>query len=186
VLGTGGLKAYREQRHKAAAGSIEAEPAGPALMAWVTGWLKDVTSRDVSMTELLDTITPEQPPKGWPSSPRALQAQVAKLAKALRSHGITAEPAGIQEPLTRRALWRFGRQPAPSFNPSDPSDTPDDQHEQREGSGEGSAQDEATKDVKDAAATAAHVRAQGCPRHQTAYGPHAKCTDCQALAEAGQ
>jgi len=140
VLGTDGLATYRAQRGRAEADSVESDPAGGALLAWLTAtWPGDgPASWEGSMTDLLSAITPEQKPHDWPKTERKLQARLAKLAKPLRRVGVEVAPTHEKEPGTRRSLWRIERVAGQPFNPSDPSGADADQAEQREGCGEGS------------------------------------------------
>lgn len=176
VLGTDGLAEYRAQRKAAAAGSVEADVIGPLLLQWLNGtWPGDgPVSWDGSMSDLLERLTPDPQPRDWPRSPRALQARLAKLAKPLRQARIEITSTGAKEPLTRRTMWRVERAPAPSFDPSDPSQTPADVPERGEGSSEGSLdeqeilrtsfaqepasdlREEEAKDLKDPAGTSSH------------------------------
>jgi hypothetical protein len=113
ALGTEGLAAYRAQRSRAEADSVDSEPAGAELLAWLTR--SGTTQWQGSMSDLLDTLTPDQKPHDWPKTPRALQAKLAKLAKPLRRVGVEVSSTGDKETGTRRALWRIERVAAPSF-----------------------------------------------------------------------
>jgi hypothetical protein len=43
--------------------------------------------------ELLNKVTPERPPRGWPRSPRAVSGAIRRITPALRTVGITVEHA---------------------------------------------------------------------------------------------
>jgi hypothetical protein len=198
VLGTDGLATYRAQRGKAEADSVESDPAGSALHAWLP---EGPAEWEGSMTALLAELTPDPVPSGWPKTPRALQANLAKLTKPLRRVGISVIKTEEKDSKTRRTRWRVERVPLQPFDPSHPSDTPADRPEQPEGSGEGSEAAKAdpsstlravsppdlhrevakgAKGPAGASSVAGHEESlPTCPRH-TRFGPHPHCIDCQA------
>jgi hypothetical protein len=80
---------------------LESDPVAEAVIALVGrggGW-------QGTASELLDRITPERRPRGWPQTPRGLSGALARLAPALRAHGIIFErhTRGSDRLLTLRA-----------------------------------------------------------------------------------
>jgi hypothetical protein len=66
-------------------------------------------------SELLDRITPDRPPMGWPRSPHAVRGAITRLAPALRANGVTVE-------FTRAGHDRRRVLTLRSANPPDVSD----------------------------------------------------------------
>ena len=58
--------------------------------------------------ELLDRITPERRPRGWPQTPHAMAGALKRLAPALRANGISVErhTRGQSRTITLRAERR--------------------------------------------------------------------------------
>ena len=140
ALGTKGLDEYRRQREQASAESVTSDPVGSRLIVWADdqkavpgGW-----PWRGSMQELLGLLTPGQPPKDWPKSPRGLAARLAKLSPDLRKLGLNAGDTGDQHPMTRRAIWMIQEVPARSFGSFDASETSSGQGKHPEALPEGS------------------------------------------------
>jgi hypothetical protein len=100
---------------------IDADPVARAVIA-----LLDENGRwEGSASELLQRITPENPPKGWPAQPNVLTGALKRAATALREVGIHAEQ-GVGR--TRRT-WYLARcedtgdRPSPPSPPAHPSAT---------------------------------------------------------------
>ena len=140
ALGTKGLDEYRRQRLEASAESVASDPVGSRLIIWAADQ-KAVPGKwpwRGSMQELLGLLTPDQPPKDWPKSPRGLTARLAKLGPDLRKLGLNAGDTGDQHPVTRRAIWMIQEVPARSFGSFDASETPSEQRKHPEALPEGS------------------------------------------------
>jgi hypothetical protein len=140
ALDTEGLAEYRRQRVQASAESVTSDPVGSRLMLW-TGDQKVMPEGwpwRGSMQELLDLLTPDQPPKEWPKSARGLAARLAKLGPDLRKLGLHAGDTGEQDPVTRRTIWMIQEVPAQSFGSFNGSETLPEQRKQSEALPEGS------------------------------------------------
>ena len=140
ALGTTGLDEYRRQREQASAESVTSDPVGSRLIVWAGDQkaMPDGWPWRGSMQELLGLLTPDQPPKDWPKSPRGLAARLAKLSPDLRKLGLNAGDTGDQHPVTRRAIWTIQEVPARSFGSFDASETPSGQGKRPEALPEGS------------------------------------------------
>ncbi len=118
VLGTDGLAGYRGQAGRLAADVIDADPVAVAVREHIT----QAGVWQGTAAELLHAVTPDQPPKGWPATPRGMTAALTRTAPALRAVGVTIDHLGPQG-TDRRRLWhlapeRTGKQPS---GPSAPS-----------------------------------------------------------------
>lgn len=80
VLGTAGLKRYREQAGAAAADAVDSDPVLRAITASITARFEGTAA------ELLARITnPEaKPPKSWPTTAKAMTGELKRKAPALR------------------------------------------------------------------------------------------------------
>jgi hypothetical protein len=81
------LATYRSAAAEANQAVLEADPVAEAIIALVGrggGW-KGTAS------ELLDRITPERPPRGWPQTPQAITGALKRVAPALRASGISVD-----------------------------------------------------------------------------------------------
>jgi hypothetical protein len=101
VRGWDTLAAYRTAAAEATQAVLESDPVAEAVIALVGrggGW-------QGTASELLDRITPERRPRGWPQTPRGLSGALARLAPALRAHGVIFErhTRGSDRLLTLRA-----------------------------------------------------------------------------------
>ena len=97
ILGTNGLARYESLAGRLAGDLIEENPVATAIrqLAHTLGhWTG--TARD-----LLDQISPDEPPKHWPANPRALSAALKRHAPALRSAGIALD---FQRGMTQRLI----------------------------------------------------------------------------------
>ena len=87
---------------------------------------------------LLEKITPERPPKGWPRSPRAAAGALKRITPALRAVGVTVEhereAGGSRTRLITLTRCANDADPDPASQPSQPSRQDADQQEQRDGS----------------------------------------------------
>lgn len=84
VIGTNGLRRYMAQRGELQREAAEGDPIAMAvisLMANRTTWAG-------TAGELLEAITPERPPKDWPTTPRGLSGALRRVAQPLEAAGI--------------------------------------------------------------------------------------------------
>jgi hypothetical protein len=118
--GWGTLTSYRTAAAEAVQAVLESDPVAEAVVAFVGrggGW-------QGTAGELLDRITPERRPRGWPQSARGLSGALARLAPALRAHGVVIErqARGSERILTLRAddpgFVKHAKQPSRPSRPS--------------------------------------------------------------------
>ncbi|HXH58906.1 hypothetical protein [Iamia sp.] len=105
VLGTDALGTYRAQDTRLAVEVIDSDPVAVAVRAH----LDRVRMWTGTAGKLLDELTPDRAPKGWPSSARGMSAALRRAAPALRSVGIDVEPPDRREPGTRDRYWTLTR-----------------------------------------------------------------------------
>ncbi len=101
VLGTDALGTYRGQSTRLAVEVIDSDPVAVAVRSHLDTAKKWVGTAGA----LLDTLNPDRPPKGWPSSARGMSAALRRAAPALRSVGIDVEAPDRREPGTRDRKW---------------------------------------------------------------------------------
>ena len=63
---------------------VEGDPVGTAIR----GFMESRSSWSGTMKGLLDEITPEEPPRDFPKTPRKLASRVKRLAPALEAIGV--------------------------------------------------------------------------------------------------
>jgi hypothetical protein len=81
------LDIYLGQRERIAETVVESDPVALAIRALVDRdgfW-------DGTATELHEEVTPERPPRGWPSNPQMLGGRLTRLTPALERVGILVE-----------------------------------------------------------------------------------------------
>ncbi len=120
VRGWDTVASYRTAAAEVTQAVLESDPVAEAVIALVGrggGW-------QGTASELLDRITPERRPRGWPQSPRGLSGALARLAPALRAQGVIIErqTRGSDRLLTLRAenpgLSKVRIQPSRPSRPS--------------------------------------------------------------------
>ncbi|HET6755941.1 MAG TPA: hypothetical protein VFH23_18530 [Jiangellaceae bacterium] len=85
VLGTNGYGTYAEQASRTAETVADGDSVIVAIREQVTQpW-------DGTASELLKLLTPDKPPKDWPSTPQGMGGRLARAAPSLRSLGWTVE-----------------------------------------------------------------------------------------------
>src|SRR5262245_19931927 len=117
VRGWDTLASYRTAAAEASQAVLESDPVAEAVIALIgRGGAWQGTASD-----LLDRITPERRLRSWPHTPRGLSGALARLAPALRAHGVIIErqARGSDRILTLRADDPGARQSAKQ--PSRPS-----------------------------------------------------------------
>ena len=179
MLDTKALTRYADQGKNLAAESLSDDSLAAEIIKRVTETFEGTSAA------LLKQVTPQgdwRPPKDWPKNARQVTGRLTRLAPAFRKTGWTVEDLGSDnrdnvlhwhisppaQPEKAREEARGTSQPSPGARDA------------RVGEGEtGPSQVDGQKNTP--------ARAPGCPRHQTRWGAHPKCPDCQALtAQAGQ
>lgn len=90
VRGTRSLATYLGQGERLADDVVEGDSVGTAIRGYMAG-----RSRwSGTMKELLEAITPDDPPRDFPKSPRKLASRVKRLAPALEAVGIFVHAPG--------------------------------------------------------------------------------------------
>ena len=88
VTGTATLAAYGQASRDITDAVLDADALACALLAHLghhdRGWTG-------TAAQLLDLLTPDPAPRGFPRSPRALSGQIRRLAPSLRAAGIDVE-----------------------------------------------------------------------------------------------
>jgi hypothetical protein len=79
------LNIYLGQRGRIAETVIESDQVALAIQSL----LDEAGSWEGTAAELLEKITPEKPPKGWPRTPQSLGGRLKRLTPALEQSGIT-------------------------------------------------------------------------------------------------
>lgn len=113
VLGTQGLDHYLGKQHALASDTLTADP----FMAALVNNLAD--GFEGTATELLDWLTPERPPKGWPASARAATQRLHRHAPALRKSGWHVSDDGARN-HAKVVRWALHPEKARNGDPQDP------------------------------------------------------------------
>lgn len=87
VIDAGCVDAYRRSAGRAMADAAECNPLADALIEFMSN-RKEWTG---TASELLRAITPDLPPRGWPSVPNRLSGLLKRLAPVLRECGVEVE-----------------------------------------------------------------------------------------------
>jgi hypothetical protein len=105
VLGTAGLTRYREQAGELAADAVDSDPVLQAIARHVTQRFEGTGA------ELLALITDNdvKPPKGWPTTAKAMTGELKRKAPALRRLGWAVDDLGRQN---KAKVVRWGLSPA--------------------------------------------------------------------------
>jgi hypothetical protein len=85
VLGTNAYASYAEQASRTAENVAEGDSVAVAIRETITAMWEGPAS------ELLKLLTPEKPPKDWPTTPQGMGGRLARAAPSLRSLGWTVE-----------------------------------------------------------------------------------------------
>lgn len=88
VTGWNSLAAYQQRTNESNHAVVESDPFATAITAMVKG---TVAGWAGTIAELLATITPEHPPRGWPRTNRAAGGHLRRISPALRACGINVE-----------------------------------------------------------------------------------------------
>jgi hypothetical protein len=174
-LGTKALARYADQAKNLAAESLSDNSLAVEITRRVTGPFEGTSAA------LLKLVTPPgewQPPKDWPKNARQVTSCLTRLAPAFRKTGWTAENLGSDN-HDNVLHWHI----SPPAQPEKPGED-----------ARGTSQDsQGARDARVGEAENGPSQVDGrkntpaCPRHQTSWGAHPECPDCQALAaEAAQ
>jgi hypothetical protein len=122
VLGTSAYKSYGEQAERVAEQVADADLVALAIREHITREWKGTAG------ELLKRLTPEKPPKDWPTTPQGMGGRLSRAAPALRRLGWTVERLPRSDKKGTR-LWRIvppaEENPARSSEPPQPSESSD-------------------------------------------------------------
>jgi len=116
VMGSDARARYEDQFGRIAEAVIESDPVAVAVLAFV----RERGAWSGTALDLLTALTPEKPPRGWPTSPRALGGRLRRLVPALRDAGAEVVPP-VERDKTRRYTLRSTAQTAqpPKIGPGD-------------------------------------------------------------------
>ena len=122
TLGTNGLVSYLGQRGELQRDAAEGDRVGAAVLAFMGE--RDTWSGTAA--ELRDALTPEHPPRDWPTTPRGLSAALRRVAQPLLSAGIRVTFGGREGHRGRRVmrLEKVGDEPSASAASTAPDPTP--------------------------------------------------------------
>ncbi len=102
--GSGGraLRFYLGQRDRIASNVLDADLVGSAVLGFLEhqGYWQGTTG------ELLKRLTPDKPPRGWPNTPSAMGARLARLLPSLQAAGIKAEYDRVGHDRTRQYTFQ--------------------------------------------------------------------------------
>ena len=178
-LGTNALDRYAQQAANLAAEGLSGDPFAVGIQAAVT------TSFEGTSADLLKHVKPGDPewkaPKDWPANSRAVTSRMRRLAPAFRKTGwqVSELPPGHENALR----WRISP-------PARPETSGEDAREASQGSHDSpSASDASKREPLSGTSPSARQEkkpAPACPRHQTRWGAHPQCPECQALADHGE
>ncbi len=108
VRGTRSLATYLGQGERLADDVVEGDSVGTAIRGYMAGR----SSWSGMMKELLEAITPDDPPRDFPKTPRKLTSRVKRLAPALEAVGIFVHaPGGTDKTRTWGILTAQTAQP---------------------------------------------------------------------------
>ena len=178
-FGTKALARYADQGKNLAAESLSDNILAAAIIERVTKPFEGTSAA------LLKDVTPRgewQQPKDWPKNAQQVTGQLTRLAPAFRKIGWTVENLG-NDNHNNVIHWKI----------SLPAQDERAGEEAREPS-QDSQDSQSARDARDGEPSngLSHVAGQektpapACPRHQTRWGAHSQCPDCQALAEPQQ
>jgi hypothetical protein len=130
-------------------------------------------------SKLREHITPAKPPKWWPRTPRAASGRLRRSAPSLRRIGVevtfTRQPGTgvriitVECADTKCGLASHGHTVTP------PSADQQERRDANDGDHDG-------RDANDGVTQSRTLNLDGCPRHQTRFGPRKGCPACEALA----
>jgi hypothetical protein len=179
-LGTSALERYAQQAAELAAEGLSGDSFASRIQAVIAA------SFEGTAAELLAEVKPGDPewkaPKDWPASARAVTGKLRRLAPAFRKTGWTVDDLG-RGGHGKQIRWKISPPSQTEIAGDDARARPQRPHGENEagdagnsGHHSGTSQGERQEEKPGPA----------CPRHQTQWGPHAHCPDCQALAQETQ
>ena len=127
ILNTESFATYVGQRERIAETVIESDPVALAIQTLV----ESAGCWEGTPTELLNRITPEKPPKGWPRTPQGIGGRLKRLVPALQQAGIIVSSGREGHPRTRwyrveRSMEGDGKESSASSASRDPDGASDD------------------------------------------------------------
>lgn len=90
VTGWNSLTAYQQRSNESNHAVIDSDPFATAITQMING---TVAGWAGTVAELLATVTPEHPPRGWPQTNRSAGGHLRRISPALRACGINVEAA---------------------------------------------------------------------------------------------
>jgi hypothetical protein len=128
VLGTDGLSRYMEQAGELQREALDADAFGLAVVELVRTaggeWSGEAG-------DLLERLSPERPPRGWPTTPRGVRAALERLRVPLRAAGVELEVERAGHDRRRKLhLKMAGDRPSASSASSAQTRTPRSQARQ--------------------------------------------------------
>lgn len=119
VTGSRGLRHYLSKQSTMAVDSLSADPFVLAIQR--------IGGFEGTAAELLDRVTPEKPPKGWPSNARAVTQRLRRQAPVMRKAGwrVSDDDGANHDKVVRWSIHpEIARNHDPQY-PHDPQNGPD-------------------------------------------------------------
>ena len=178
-LGTKALGRYADQGKNLAAESLSDDSLAAEIIKRVTETFEGTSAA------LLKLVTPPgdwQPSKDWPKTARKVTGRLTRLAPAFRKTGWTVEDLGSDN-HDNVLHWRI----SPPAQPEKPREEARETSQDSQGARDARVGEHENEPSQVDGQKNTPARAPGCRRHQTRWGAHKDCPDCQVLAtEAAQ
>lgn len=175
-LGTNALGRYARQAANLAAEGLSGDPFACRIQEAVTATFEGTSA------ELLKHVKPGdsewKAPKDWPADSRAVTGLLRRLAPAFRKTGWTLDDLG-NDNHAKVLRWKISPPEQTETPGEDARQPPQDPHS---AGGAGMGGDESGTSPSGGQEK---KPPPACPRHQTSWGAHRDCPDCQALIAAG-
>lgn len=127
ALGTDGLATYLEKQGSLAADSLSVDPFIEAV--------RSLGEFEGTASDLLDRVTPDRPPKGWPAAARVATQRLRRHSPALRRAGFEVSDDGGRN-HRNAAIWSIRQRPEIISNSSSRSSHSSPQTASQEWQGE--------------------------------------------------
>jgi hypothetical protein len=121
VRGTQSLATYLGQRERIADDVVEGDSVGTAIR----GFMANRSSWSGTMKELLAEITPDEPGRDFPPTPKRLQTQLKRLAPALEAVGVFVHPPRKTDHTRRWVILTARTAQPPETRTDDPENAVD-------------------------------------------------------------